>query len=202
MVRGRQRSLLVGAARSVDTEPVAEPRDDPWLVLRDPVAHAIPEPGRDDFDVLRERLHRVAGRPPAAVLERLRKVPVVEGHVRVDARGEEVVDEAVVVVEAGRVHAPGPVGKDARPRDREAKGVEPQLADQAEVLRPSVVRVAGDRARVACHDVPGHVAEAIPDALAATVLAGRSFDLVGGRGRAPDEVGRKSPYAVGCKLCH
>ena len=78
-------SSSLGSSRSVHAQPVAEPRDHPRLVLRDPVAHAIAEPGGDDLGVLRERLDRVARRPAAAVLERLRQVPVVERDVRLDA---------------------------------------------------------------------------------------------------------------------
>ena len=115
VMRGGQRVRLAPAPRSVHAQPVPEPRDDPGLVLGDPVAHPVAEPGDDDLRVLRERLHRIAGGPTAAVLERLGQIPVIQRDVRLDPAREQLVDDAVVVVEAGRVHAPGPVGKHARP---------------------------------------------------------------------------------------
>ena len=84
----------------------------------------------------------LAGQPPA-VLERLRQIPVVEGRVRLDAVREQLVDEAVVVVEPGLVHGATALGDDPRPRDREAVRVETELPHEAHVLRVAVVRVAG-----------------------------------------------------------
>ena len=46
-------------------------------------------------------------------------------------------------------------------------------------------------AGVATADLAGRRAEAIPDAFAAAVLVGGSFDLVRGGGGAPEEVGRE-----------
>ena len=96
---------------------------------------AVAEPRGDDLGVLGERLDVSRARPAAAVLERLRQVPVVERQERLDAVREQLVDEAVVEVEAGLVHAAATLGDDPRPRDREAVGVEPELAHQAR--RPS-----------------------------------------------------------------
>ena len=93
MVRGGERVRLARAARRVDPSAVPEPRDHPRLVLRDPVPDAVAERAAHDVDVLGERLDRVAGRPAAAVLERLREVPVVERDVRLDAAREQLVDQ-------------------------------------------------------------------------------------------------------------
>jgi hypothetical protein len=69
---------------------------------------AVAEPGGDDLCVLDERLCGRARRPAAGVLERLRRVPVEEGRERLDLVREELVDEAVVEVEACRVDRPAP----------------------------------------------------------------------------------------------
>ena len=106
-----------------------------------------------------------------------------------DARFQELVDEAVVEVEAGCVDGAGRARDDARPGDREAEGVEPELPHQRDVLRIAVVEVARDLAVVAGADLAGRRAEPVPDALAASVLGRRPFDLVGRGGRTPDEVG-------------
>ena len=131
--------------------------------------------------------------PAAAILERLRQVPVVERDERLDAVREQLVDEAVVEVEAGGVHAAAALGEDPRPRDREAVGVETERAHQADVVAIAVVGVARDAAVVAVEDLPGRRREAVPDALAAAVLGHRALDLVGGGRGAPDEpVGKRA----------
>ena len=193
VVRGCERVRLGVAARSVVAPAVADPRDDPRLVVRDPVADAVAEALGDDLDVLRERVDGVARGPAARVLEHLRRVPVEERHVRVDAVAEQLVDEPVVEVETCCVDAAAALGQDARPRDREAERVEAELAHQRDVVAVAVVEVARDRAVVAVPDLAGRGAEAVPDALAAAVFVRRAFDLVRGGCRAPDEVGRERP---------
>ena len=198
MVRGRERGLLVGAARSVDTEPVAEPRDHPRLVLRDPVA------ARDRRAwTRRPRRTPRTPRPCRAPASRRGPRAPAEGP---SGRGSRTArrPRRGARRRSGRSSRgrPGSRGRDPSGRMRghaieKRKASSPSSRIKRTSSRPSVVRVAGDRARVAVHDVPGHVAEAIPDALAAAVLAGRSLDLVGGRGRAPDEVGRE--VAVRCR---
>ena len=85
VVGGGERVGVALPAGRVLARSVAEPADDPGLALRDPVANAVAEAGRDDLDVLGEGLGRVAHGPAAAVLERLRQVPVVERRERLDA---------------------------------------------------------------------------------------------------------------------
>ena len=97
-------------AGSVLARAVPEPCDHPRLVLGDPARDPVAEPLGDDLDVLGERLDRLPDRPAAAVLERLRQVPVVQGRERLDAVLEQLVDEPVVEVEAGGVRGPASVG--------------------------------------------------------------------------------------------
>src|SRR5262249_13532289 len=80
---------------------------------------------------------------------------------------------------------------DPWPGDREPEGVQPELAHQPDVVRIPVVEVARDLAGVTGADPAGRRTEPVPDALAAPVLVHRSFDLVGGGRRTPDEVGRE-----------
>jgi hypothetical protein len=97
MPRGESIPVALAAGR-VQSEPVPEPRGDPRLVLRDPVPDPVPEPRHDHFGVFRERLDRLACGPTASILEHLGEIPVVQGHVRVQAVRERVVDETVVEV--------------------------------------------------------------------------------------------------------
>ncbi len=196
VVRRCERVGVVGAARGVHAEPVAEPRDHPRLALRDPVRHAVAEAPDHGLHVLDVRVDGLAHRPAAAVLERLRQVPVVQRDERLDAGGQELVHEAVVEVEARLVAAAAAVRKDPRPGDREAEGVEPELAHEAHVVRVAVVRIAGDAPAVAVRDLAGGRGEAVPDALASPVLVRRALDLVRGDRRAPREIAGK------LSVCH
>jgi hypothetical protein len=82
------------------------------LVDREVVLHPVAELFGNETRVVGERLRRF-GRLPTAVLvlQRLRKIPVVQRHERLDAGGEELVDEPVVEVETLRVRLPGAFGK-------------------------------------------------------------------------------------------
>ena len=189
VVCGCERVRLGLAARSVVPPAVTDPRHDPGLVVRDPVADAVAEALGDRLDVFGERIDGVAHGPAARVLQHLRGVPVEEGHVRGDPVAEQLVDQAVVEVEARGVDAALALRQDAGPGDREAERVEAELAHQRDVVAVAVVEVARDCPVVAVPDLPRRGAEPVPHAFAAAVFVGRSFDLVRGGCGAPHEVG-------------
>ena len=64
----------------------------------------------------------------ALLVQHPREIPVIERDHRLDAGGEKVVDEAGIVVEAGPVDGADALGQHARPGDREAVGVDAELA--------------------------------------------------------------------------
>ena len=200
MVRGRDRVRSARTPGRVLAPGVAEPGHDPRLVVRDPVADAVTETPADGIGVLDEPLCRRALRPASRVLERLRRIPVEEGRVGLDPLGEQLVDEPVVEVEPGLVDWPASGGNDARPRDREAEGVESELAHERDVLGIAVVEVARDCGGVAVAHLPRGHGEPVPHALAAPVLAGRAFDLVRRRRGAPDEIGGEDGGRLGAHL--
>ena len=115
---------------------------------------------------------------------------MVEGDEGFDPGLEQPVGQPVIEIEPGRVDRTPPRGQDARPGNREAVGVEPQLTHQPDVLSPAVVVVAGHVAGVAVLDLARRVAEAVPDALALAVFVRRALDLVRRRRRPPQEIGR------------
>lgn len=184
---------------------VADPGRAQGFVERGPVPHPVPQAPGHDLGVRREVLGGLARGPAAAVLEHLGQVPVVEGHGRGDAGGQQGVDQLVVEVEALGVDRAVAAGDHARPGDGQAVGVGAEPAHQADVLAPAVVVVAGDVAGVAARDLAGGVREGVPDRRRAAVLRHGSLDLVGRRGRAPQEVVREcgevdahgSPFKVG-----
>ena len=104
---------------------------------------------------------------------------------------EQLVHEAVVVVEARPVDPARRVRHDPRPGDAEPIGAQAQLAQERDVLWVAVVLVARDVTRRPVEDLARRVGEPVPDRLALPVLPPRAFHLIGGRRRSPDEAGRE-----------
>ena len=73
--------------------------------------------------------------------QHLRQVPVVQGDVGLDARGQQRVDDPRVEGQAGLVHGAVPVREDARPRHRHAEAPGAQLLHHPDVLRVEAVEV-------------------------------------------------------------
>jgi hypothetical protein len=171
------------------------------LVDREEVPHAVAELLGHVAGVVGERLGRVARLPAAVlVLQGLRQVPVVERGERLDAGRLQLVHETVVEVQALRVRLTGPVREDARPANREAVRGRADVLHQRDVLLVPVVVVVGDVAGVVVRDLARRVGERVPDRRALAVLVPRALDLVGRRGRAPEEAFRELPGRFGLRL--
>ena len=136
----------------MDAVGVAEEGEDGRLVERHPVLDAIAQVRREERGVVAEPAHDLRVGEAAAVLQRLRQVPVEQVDQRLDARVEQGVDEALVEVEARLVDGAGPRGQDARPADAEPVCARPELGHEADVLRVPVVVVTRDVARAAIGD--------------------------------------------------
>jgi hypothetical protein len=158
--------------------------DGPDLVEREPVRH---------LGILREAEARVALEGIDGMLveevpltvERIRRVKVVERHVRLHAPGATFREEPMVERHAlGVGHGIVPVGEDARPCDGDADAVDAILLAEPQVLRIAVVevtrRVGGEQALLVQVVVPGNLALAVRARLA--------LALVGRRRRAKHEV--------------
>ncbi len=98
---------------------------------------AVAELLADGRRVVHERVDAAAPEPAAVVHERLRHVPVVERQHRLDASLEQRIHEALVVVERRRVDRAAAVGQTRRPRRREPVGLQPELADDVDVVGAS-----------------------------------------------------------------
>ena len=191
VVGGPQGGSRLTTAGCVGPGRIAEERRAPRLVQGDPGAHPVAEAPVRGHREVGESPGSVAFGPAAGVLERLREVPVVERRDRVDAAGEQPVDEPVVEVQAARLDPRAAARQDARPGQREAVGADAQPVEQVEVLAPAVVVIAGDQTVGAVGDVTRHRRERVPDRRAAPVLGRGTLDLVGRRRDSPAEAGRE-----------
>ena len=196
MVRDAERRRPVADARRLAADGVSEDRHHPRLVVRDPALDDVAELGRHVRRVVGEAQRGVTHRPAAGLLAGLREVPVVERRDGLDAALQAALDQPPIPRHAARVQRPAPVRLHPRPGDREAIGLDPQRCHQVEIGRPAVVVIAGHVAGVAVDHGARLVAEAVPDRLAAPVLAHGAFDLVGRGGRAEAEP-RREPALAG-----
>src|SRR5262249_62250828 len=89
------------------------------FVEREKVPRPVAELFGDVTGIVRECLGGVAPFPPAAILQRLRQVPVIERWERRDVVGDEVIEEAVVEVETLRIWRAGALREYPRPRNGE-----------------------------------------------------------------------------------
>src|SRR5207237_956490 len=74
-----------------------------------------------------------------------------------------------------------------RPGDREAIGIEAEIAHQRHIVGIAMIVVARDVSGIIVADAAGRPQIDIPDAVGPTVAMRRAFDLEGRGGCAPDE---------------
>ena len=175
----------------MDAVGVAEEGKDGRLVERHPILDPVAQARCEQRGVVGEPAHDLRVGEAAAILQRLRQVPVEQVDQWLDTRAKQGIDEALVEVEAGLVDGAGPRGQDARPADAEAIRARPQIGHQPDVLRVAVVVIAGDVAGAAIGDRARPAGEGVPDRRSSAVLGRRSLDLVGRGGKAPGEVSRE-----------
>ena len=177
----------VGDPGRVHAGRVAQVRRAPRLVERRPPAHAVAERVVDHGRVVHEALHGVAVGPAAGVLQGLGEVPVVERDEGLDAGLQQAVDQPPVEVQAELVHGAGALGQHAWPCDREPVGAEAEVGQQRDVVLEAEVVVRGGCARLSARDAPRLGCEGVPDGRPPAVGVDRALDLVGRRGRTPEE---------------
>src|SRR5687767_11257492 len=97
MMRNFERAPQIALdPRCVHAAQISEERNAPRLVVRDPEIDLIAERVEHRLRKLYERIDGGAARPPALFLQRLRQIPMVEGHHRLDALFDELVDQTAV----------------------------------------------------------------------------------------------------------
>ena len=161
------------------------------LVERGPVRHAVAEVAGDDLGVVGERLGGRPRRPAAGVLQRLREVPVVQRHVRRDARRRAARRRAASRSRARPPRPPrGPRAARAARRSRSGRRTRRGGAARSTSVAPAVDVIARVVAVAAVEDGARALAEAVPDAVAAARPG--PLDLERRRRRAPHEAGREA----------
>jgi hypothetical protein len=179
MVTRSQRRRRILDARRMLPRQVASSRSDEWLVVRDPIRHAVAQALTQHTGVVGEMVRRLTAGPTSPILERLGKVPMEEGDEGLNPVGEEPVDQPIVEPKTGRVHLACALWEDPGPADREAVGLQPQAGHGSDIFLPAVVVVRGDVTRLTVPDRTGLAAERVPDRETSPVFVPGAFDLVG-----------------------
>ena len=158
------------------------------LVEREEALHPVAELVGDMAGVIRERLGGVAGFPAAAILQRLRQVPVIKRRERRDAVGDELVEQAIVEVEPLRIGRAGALRKYSRPRDREPIGGHAERLHRLHVVLVAMIVIGGDVAGVVVADLSRRVRERVPDRGAAAIRVRRHLRSDTRRWPCPREI--------------
>src|SRR3984957_16041675 len=173
------------------SQVITEDREDPRLVECHPMLHAIAERVGHDAGVVAKIFCEIAIRPSAGVLERLRQIPMIESHPRLDVALEHLVDDATVEVETLLINRPLTGRHDARPRERNSRRVESEVGHHRDVVGIAMVEIARDVAGIAILNLARRVRKAIPDSLALAVLVPPGLDLIRRAGCTPQKIFRK-----------
>src|ERR1700683_731251 len=142
-------------------------------------------------------LREVAIRPSSGVFENLWEIPMIERDEWFDVVLQQLIDDAVVKVDALGVHQAFPVGNNPWPAKRDARRIQAQLGHQRDVVSVSMIEIACDVAGIARLDHAGGVRKAVPDRLALAVFVPGAFDLIGSASGAPQKIFWKS-YRFRC----
>src|SRR6476660_9802540 len=117
---------------------------------------------------------------------------MVQRRERRDAVSQQLVDKAVVEIEALWIWRAGAFREDARPGNRESIGLCAQRLHQLDVFLVEMIVVGRGIAVAVVGDGPGRAGEAVPDRRTAAILVHGSLDLIRrGRG-APQKPVRKT----------
>jgi hypothetical protein len=110
--------------RSVAAPAIAQLREGPDLVGRHEVLDAVGERLRHIPRIAGERLGGAPVLPSTTIFKSLWQVPVIQRAEGLDTRCQQGIDEPVVEVDAFRIRASVAVGKDSRPGDGKAEGLD------------------------------------------------------------------------------
>ena len=179
-------------ARRIDAPAVTKIEESSGFVEGEDVLDAVAQALGDVARVIPERFRGVAGLPAAdTVLQRLRQIPVIQRRVGLDAVLQEFIDQAVVEIEPLGVRSAASFRKHPRPRDRKPIGLDAEISDEADIFLVAVIMIVGAVGVAAVLDLARCMSKSVPDRTAAAVLVDGALDLIGRRGRAPDEILRE-----------
>ena len=141
-----------------------------------------------DVGVLREPIGAFPVQPPTLLEDFGGEIPVVQGDPRSDVVGKQGVDQPVVERQSFLIHGPCPVGKYARPGQRQSIRLKTDLTHQGDVFFEAVVVITRHSPAVTLLHSIRAIAIIIPDTRLSSPHTGGPFDLIRGRRSAPHKI--------------
>ena len=188
MPGSKHRCIVQFIARRMHAHAVAQPHAALRLIEGKVIFYTSLKMRRHRGSVHGKGPSGVGVQPAALILQCLGQVPVVERHIRFNARRQQRVHKLVVPGKARGVHRAGASRENTRPGDGKPVGLQVQGFHQLHILGPAVVAVAGDVAGVAALGLARRMAEGIPDGRPTPVLKRAALYLIGCGSRTPDEM--------------
>ena len=170
---------------------IAQLHKRPQLVRRHVVLYLAAQLARHIPGIVGKPPRHIRILPSALVLQRLRKIPVVQRRIRLNPRRQQRIQHPVVEVQPLRIRIAPAIRKHTRPRQREPVRLQPQPLHNRNVFRIPVVVVVRHIACVPIRRLPRRMAEGVPHARSTSVFLHRAFHLVARRCRPPQEPLRK-----------
>src|SRR5215216_3167758 len=197
MVSSWHRKLEIFEPWRVDAHAISHPCNDSRLIVSDPVLDAVTQRTGDEIGVFHKCFSRGAGGPSAFLFQQLGQVPVKESDKRLDICVKQSIYKFAVEIQTLLIDFTASRREDARPRDREAIGLETQLLHQPDIFFPEAIMIVGHIAGIVVSDLAGCVSKAIPRGLALAVLVPRAFDLIRSGCGSPEKILRENNF-----ICH
>src|SRR3954447_15886207 len=141
----------------------------PRLIQRGPDFDPIIELAIHKRGVFGEPTWRIRVRPAAAVLDRLRQVPVVQRCRWLNAMLQQRVDKPVVKIDAGAINLASSTGQHARPANAKPVSLQPKLAHESYVIDEPAVVIARSVAMLVLVYTSWRMRETMPDAFASAI---------------------------------
>ena len=187
MVSRLQETPPVGNAGCIPAHAVAEQRAHIGFVESGKMPNPVAIAARHQGGIVGEPKSDIAVLPSAKIIQRLRQVPMIQAQPGLYAVAEQLVDQAIIEVEAQAVGLAAPLRQHARPGHGKPVDLRAKALHQRHVFPVAMVVVARHIAGIAIGNTARLSAEQVPDAGAAPVLCGGPLDLIGRGGDAPLE---------------
>ena len=157
------------------------------LVQRCEIIHFVPEFAEDKGGVICELLSGIAVQPAELLLQRIGKIPVIQRHIGHDSVLFQFGKHVVIEGDAFFVDLSRPLRKQARPGQRHAERLHPEIAQNLAILAVTVVKIVRRIRQLIAVYFSRNPREHIPDAQPSAVLQRGALRLPGARRNAPNK---------------
>ena len=133
------------------------------LIQRNPVFHFPVKRPHHRVGIFLKSRDRDGTHPPAAILQRLRQIPMEKSNPRSDPGLRHRIEQPVIKIEPRLIQRAIALRINPRPRQGQPVIPDAELTHQRKILLEAVIVVAGHIQRVTLKNFPRHPGKTIPD---------------------------------------